>query len=399
MRFLLPPAGCRGVAFSMLMQGLGMGCGMPYVGIFLVTRLHAPAPAAGAFFATALIGPAVTIAIGRLSDRVAARRAIVCIASGMVAAGWVLVGLANSAILVLIAGAVFFCFIGTVNAQQSAILREIIATPGATTQNLTVSRVRAWYSAGWAIGPLVGASMAFGSNIRCVFLISAVAYGLSIAPNLLRTGVNRIGKSAASTVNKGNFRLVALLSISATVMLVGDSLRSAYLPIRLADVGYAHGLAPSVIVASAPILQILLIPVLGHLADVVGGLRVLAISASAGCAGYTILAFADQFAFFIVSQVLIAAMMAAVLGLGPVIAQDLLPARVGTASASFFSSISLAGGLGGMAGAISAQLVGIPTLFLIASVLSCIGILILDVVRRARPAILKTDERNVSGTF
>ena len=111
----------------------------PLLTLFFVQELGLRPSVASLFFLTSLGGPLISIVTGRVSDRLRSRYPLILITVSWVALGWFLLSLAQHFWLVLLIGVVFFGFIGTVNAQVFAQLRDYLTaravSPGLTHLN------------------------------------------------------------------------------------------------------------------------------------------------------------------------------------------------------------------------------------------------------------------------
>ena len=124
------------------------------------------------------------------------------------------------------------------------------------------------------------------------------------------------------------------------------------------------------VISTQPVLELLLIPAMGVLADKFGATRLLIVGACAGVLGHTLFALGQHIAVLFAGQVLVSLLVASILGLGMTVAQDLYPSGVGYASSVFFGGLSLSAALGGLLGGIGASQLGMPLVFLIPALVS-----------------------------
>ena len=92
-----------------------------------------------------------------------------------------------------------------------------------------------------------------------------------------------------------------------------------------------------------------------------------------GAGEYVLLGFSRHLWELYVAQVLDAAVVAVILGLGVSYAQRLTPARPGAASGLFLATFNIATMLGGMLGALAVPVLGIPRVFLLPAATCALG--------------------------
>ncbi len=148
----------------------------PLLTVYLVENLGYRPSVASLFFLTSLVGPLVSVATGRLSDQLASRYPLIGFTALWLALGWLLIAFAQSFWLVILVGVLFFGFIGTLNAQIFAQLRDYLTAGSFERQNQIVASVRTAYAAGWIIGPVLGSWVGLAVGLRELFVLTALLY-------------------------------------------------------------------------------------------------------------------------------------------------------------------------------------------------------------------------------
>jgi SET family sugar efflux transporter-like MFS transporter len=123
----------------------------------------------------------------------------------------------------------------------------------------------------------------------------------------------------------------------------------------------------------------------GYLADRFGAPPVVIGSIVMGIGSYLIFANSESAIALFIAQILGAGLLAAVIGLGIVIAQELYPQGVGLASSLFYSALGLSSTVGGLIGAIGVAQLGLPGVFYVPAILcflTLIGLLAIQPMLR-----------------
>ncbi len=376
----------RACAVSLFLVGLAISSGLPLVTLFLIRDLHIGASVAGLFFLTALAGPVVSVATGRLSDFLPSRAPLIRGSALWLAAGWALMAVAREPWLAYAVGLVFFCVIGTLSAQVFAALRDVLAREGERREATVTSTIRTAYSLGWIIGPVVGAWLAGALDVRAAFVATAALYLASLLPLWRIDAPTRGHDTGGATADRRPFARanlpLVLFALVCVLVLSGDAIKLAYLPVYLVG-GLKQNVAVfgSLLSVSA-IVELVVMPLTGVLADRFGLARVITGGVVIGALDYGILAGSTALWQLYVVQVLHVAVIAALLGLGVTYAQRLSRDRAGLASSVFFGAQGLSTPLGGLLGSYGVRLLGVPHVFALPSLLCVLSVGVLVAVHR-----------------
>jgi SET family sugar efflux transporter-like MFS transporter len=355
----------RSSALALLLTGTGASMAFPLLTLFFVEDLGYRPSVASLFFLTSLVGPLVSVATGRLSDRLASRYPLILATTFWLAAGWLLLSFAQSLGFVLLVGVVFFGFIGTLSAQVFAQLRDYLTANGFERQNQLVASVRTAYAAGWIVGPVVGNWVGLTLGLRELFVFTAALYLCSQVPLLaLRT----LRKTAPGSYQQpqGDRRSAVPVFVFAglcALAMSGDTLKLSFLPIFMRTQLEVPAWLQGAVISTQPLLELVLIPAMGVLADRFGAARLLIVGAAAGVVGNVFFAMGGGVWTLFAGQVFVSVLVASVLGLGVTAAQDLYPGGVGYASSVYFSGLGLSAALGGVLGSAGAAWLGLPGVF------------------------------------
>jgi SET family sugar efflux transporter-like MFS transporter len=374
-----------------LAVGVSLAMVVPFLSLFLSTAVHAGPVRVTVFLIVApLAGVVASTLIGWLSDRRAIRRVLLIGASlaGLIGAGltafvrdyWVLLALAVTA--TALAGSLF--------PQTFAYARQVLSRDGSSRAAMGISTLRTVFSLAWVAGPPLAALLLNLGGFGYVYGTAAAMYAIAALVAIL--GLNEI-EPAAPAVSPDDApvagvpdpaeapRWTLLLTAAAfTLLQCPLTLGVQALPLfvrtdlggDVADAGLILGLCAA--------LEIPLMLGLGALTTRIS-LRAL-VFAGAGCGiGYYALATAtSSIPLLAGAQLVNAAFIAAVSGLGISYMQDMLPRHPGRATTLFSNSFPigaiLAGPLFGLA-----QHLGYRLAYAAAAALCTAGLLVLLVVR------------------
>ncbi|CAA9467738.1 MAG: hypothetical protein AVDCRST_MAG58-3691 [uncultured Rubrobacteraceae bacterium] len=150
----------RSLLLIMVLSGLSVSSYVPLVTLFLVRTLGVGDTSVGLFTLTFLASPLVGILAGRLSDRLPSRVPLIAAAAVWVALGRVAMGLAPNFWAAVAVGIAFGAFVGVMNAQVFAVLKDVFERERERSEATVASVVRTGYSLGWAAGPVSGGLLA-----------------------------------------------------------------------------------------------------------------------------------------------------------------------------------------------------------------------------------------------
>ncbi len=362
----------------MLLVGMSVSFGIPLITLFLTQTLGASDATAGLFFLTSIAGPPINLFVGRLSDRSKSRAPFVWASALWLAAGWVVMALAPDKLVVFIVGTVFLSFIGVLNAQVFAVLRDVVEREQETKASTVTSAIRTAYSFGWTLGPVLGSFVAAWLGYRAVFLLAAILLLCALIPisklDLRRT--TQLYPDAKQTGSgRGALLGLVLFGVVCALMLLGETVRQAYLPIFAVE-GLGMSLTQfGVLLSVAPLSELFLMPLAGVLADRYGLTKILLSGFIIGGLGFLVFATATGVAQLYVGQIINACFISVIFGLGITYAQALSPSSAGLASSVFFSAQSSSLLLGSIVGSLGVQVLGLPGLFVLpagAAALACV---------------------------
>ncbi len=378
-----------------VLAGVSVSSYVPLISLFLVQTLGVDEPAVGLFMLTFVAAPLVGIAVGRLSDRLASRIPLIVAVGVWVAIGRVAMSLVpgfGEAVLVAI---VFGAFSGVVNAQAFAVLRDVLDRDRETREATVGSVVRTGYSFGWVVGPVLGGVAAGQLGYRAAIAASAVVALAALVPLWALRGVRRPrvgGRDARAAADErlgssGGRRSwgrpgLWIFAAASLLALTAEAVRLTYLPILAVDrLGVGLDVF-GVLLALAPAIELVAMPVAGVLADRWGMKPMLAVGFGLGAAGSAAFATSSGLGGLVAGQALNACFIAIMLGLGMTYAQQQHPSGAGFATSVFFGAQALSVATGGLIGGGSAAVLGLPSMFLVPAGLCVAGGLLLLVTPR-----------------
>lgn len=388
----------RALVLVMLLAGISVSSYVPMLSLLLVKTLHVDNSAVGLFSLTFLASPVIGILAARYSDRLHSRIPLLVAVVIWSAVGRVAMGYAPTFAFAIVVNIAFGAVGPVLNAQTFAVLRDVTQREREQQEATIASTARTAYCLGWATGPLLGRMLASLAGYRAALATTAVFVLATLIPlRSLRAAqsplpappVPALRPDATPTTgarsNPGRRRgpRAALWVFAAACLLAftAESVRLTYLPLLAVD-RLAIPLALfGVLVAVAPVIEVVASPIAGVLADR-WGLKVLLLAGlTIGGLGYLAFATSTGLPGLLIGQALNACFTAIVLGLGITYAQRLSPAAAGFASSVFFGAQSLAFATGGIVGSVTAGVLELPRMFY-APMLLCFGACVLLLLTR-----------------
>lgn len=377
----------RGAVISLFLSGLGNSAANPQITLFLVRELGASLPVAGLYFLTNLAAPLIGFAIGSLADRRTDRLPLFRLGAVLGAVGWIAMAFTTQVWMPFLISVTVLGISGATGSLIYAVARDELSQKPSGMDNRVMSTIRMAYSIGFVIGPVVGSIFGDALGLRAMLIGTGICTLLQIVP-LLRHKITRVVEPrpakesrAVRRARKGVGGRRAELSLAPLLIFLGlgvlamcgDTIRFAYLPIYMEQQLNTPDALRGAVISTQSFLMLLLIPIVGLMAERFGAQRLVVAGTIFGVAGNVGFYLSDTVIGLFMATALLALQWSALGGLGVVAAQDLYPSGVGMASTMFFSATRFSGAIGGAVGALGAATIGIPGVFLLPAILGLLA--------------------------
>lgn len=380
----------RGATVALFLSGLGFSAAAPQIASFLVDDLHSSLSTAGLYYLTSLTAPVAGYLVGSRSDRTGRRLGLfrLCAVLGLV--GWVGIAASTRLWMPFVISAVFLGFAGAATSQLFAALHDELAKKPDPANDGVVATVRMALTAGWVVGPVVGAFLAAQLGPRTMLVVT----GLCTLAQIVPLGVQRSAPSPAVGSEGAPVRrprpavraMVPLLVFTGLYVCVyaGESTKYAYLPIYMRDDLQLAPTLSGAIIGIQPLVELALMPLAVLVSRRTGMLRLMVVAAGFGVAANICFATTGTAAGLFAGQILMGGVWGVFAALGIIVAQRLLPAAIATASAVFLSSTALSSALGGLAASVGVAVVGLPHVFFVPAAFGVVAVVGLTAMSRAQ---------------
>ncbi len=377
----------------LLLSALASSSSVPLLAIFARDAFNASAFQINTYFTTtSALGLIVVLLIGRLSDGFISRRTLIVFGFTWLSLGYICLGFSNQHFFqMLLIGSIFFLTLNVTGAQLFALARDVLDyADNHSADSSIISILRTAYSFGWVVGSAISGFLLIYSDIRVAFWIAAIFYissaliGMRYLPS-----ISMIRKAPTINGSKGVLlvsRYVPLLvfSVAVAFLLSGDILRVAMLPIKLREEMQASSMDIGVAFSITPLLEVVLMPLVGMLADQLGTRRLIMAGAVSGILYYSGLVVADAVWQVWLLQGLYAFVVASIVGVGISYAQKLSQGESGLATSAFFSAQNAAIIGGSFLAGIMSKYVVPSHVFLLPAFLGTVGLVMMMCIRERK---------------
>ncbi|MFV0460466.1 MAG: MFS transporter [Actinomycetales bacterium] len=376
----------RGATIALFISGLGASAAAPQIARFLVQDLGASLTVAGLYYLTNLTAPLAGFLIGARSDHTGNRLGLFrgCAVIGFV--GWVLIAFSTHVWMPFVISALVLGFAGAAGSQLFAAIHDNLQAHDTNVADGVTSIVRMALTAGWVVGPVLGAFLAAAFGFRTLLLFTGFASFAQILPLGFLRDTSPVDlpfpddAAGEQVVARQGFRvMLPLLAFTGLYVLVyaGEPIKYAYLPIYMDQNLGLSAFLSGAIIGIQPLVELALMPVAVLVARRIGLMTLMVIGAGLGILANLCFAFTGSAVGLFTGQILMGGVWAVFAALGIIVAQRLLPTAVATASAIFMSSVAIASALGGLTGGLGVAALGLPLVFLgpaLYGVLATIGL-------------------------
>jgi MFS transporter, SET family, sugar efflux transporter len=347
------------LALIFLAVGLSTAVALPFQALFLTEAVHADATRTGIFLAAAPVsGVVVSTLVGRLSDRFAVRRALLVVTAAAGCVGSAVTAVVRDYRVLLIVTVTVAGVAGALMPQAFAYARESLE--GSERVAVVISGLRSLFSVAWVAGPPLAAALLHLGGFTVVYAAAGAMYAVAalVAVALPRlpaasgvvpaaAGPDVAGPDTAAPGGAGPGLLLWATLLAFVLTRCTGTLNVQGLPLfTTRELGGAVGDA-GLLLGLCAALEIPFMIGFGVLAARVRIHRLLVIGAACGLAYPALVTVATSTWQLIAGQLLNAASIAALTGLGITYVQDLLPRHPGRASTLFSNTFAAGGVLAG----------------------------------------------------
>ena len=382
-----------GSTIAMFLSGLGTSAAAPQIVLFLVKELGASLPLAGFYYLTSLAAPVAGYLVGRYSDRTGNRLGLfrLCAVAGFL--GWAGVALSTSVWMPFVIAVALLAVAGATASQIfAAVHDELSRKPDSTNENV-VATIRMALTAGWIVGPVLGAWLAAAYGLRPMIWMTAICTLLQIVPlgalNPKAQGKKASPSQSAQPASHASLRaMLALLAFTGLFVLVyaGEPVKYGFLLIYMEEHLKLSPPVRGAVIGIQPFIELLIMPFSIRLGRRFGYVRMMSVAAAFAVAANLCFALWPSVFGMFAGQILMGGVWGIFMVLGIIVAQRLAPDAVATASAIFMSSTALASALGGVAGGLGVAGLGLPLVFLLPALFAGIAVVGLAWMGRAEGA-------------
>ena len=320
--------------------------------------------------------------VGSTSDRTGIRLNLfrLCALAGFV--GWAGVALSTAIWMPFVISAIVLAFSGAAVSQIfAAVHDEQVAKQGRSNDGV-VAIIRMALTAGWIVGPVLGAWLGAMFGLRAMLWVTAICFLAQILPlgTLNGTAPTKTVAGGADPAVAGRPGLAAMLPLLAftglfVLVYAGESIKYGFLLIYMEEQLHIEPAVRGAVIGIQPLIELCIMPFSVVIGRRTGIIWLMCIAAALGVMANILFATSANVVGMFAAQILMGGVWGVFMVLGILVAQRLVPSAVATASAIFMSSSALSSALGGVAGGLGVATLGLPHVFFIPAGCSLLAVL------------------------
>ncbi|EQA5991126.1 sugar efflux transporter [Staphylococcus pseudintermedius] len=373
---------------NMMLIGMGIAITVPFFVLFATNQLGMTTNQFGLLLALAAISQfTMNSIVARFSDTHAInRKVIIIVGLFMGAISFTLPFFVHSVVLFIILYAIFQGLFAPAMPQLYASARESINQSTSSSRAVFANSVlRSMFSFGFLFGPLVGNilnqswgySGLFGGTVAIILttLLLQVFFFKDIkAKKPVRDSI--MTEQDAPSMLKHRYLIVPFIAF--VLLHIGQWMYTLNMPLFVTQYLHEEEKYVGHLASLCAGLEVPFMIILGMVASKVETRTLLAIAAVCGSLFFGSIGIFESIHMMLVGQVLLAAFLAVLLGIGISYFQDVLPQYPGYASTLFANAMVIGQLLGNLLGGAMSQWVGLGNVFYVSALsLACAFVLIL----------------------
>ncbi|WP_438327593.1 sugar efflux transporter [Staphylococcus pseudintermedius] len=382
---------------NMMLIGMGIAITVPFFVLFATNQLGMTTNQFGLLLALAAISQfTMNSIVARFSDTHAInRKVIIIVGLFMGAISFTLPFFVHSVVLFIILYAIFQGLFAPAMPQLYASARESINQSISSSRAVFANSVlRSMFSFGFLFGPLVGNilnqswgySGLFGGTVAIILttLLLQVFFFKDIkAKKPVRDSI--MTEQDAPSMLKHRYLIVPFIAF--VLLHIGQWMYTLNMPLFVTQYLHEEEKYVGHLASLCAGLEVPFMIILGMVASKVETRTLLAIAAVCGSLFFGSIGIFESIHMMLVGQVLLAAFLAVLLGIGISYFQDVLPQYPGYASTLFANAMVIGQLLGNLLGGAMSQWVGLGNVFYVSALSLACGFVLILFTKKSRKTV------------
>ncbi|EGQ1275212.1 MFS transporter [Staphylococcus pseudintermedius] len=382
---------------NMMLIGMGIAITVPFFVLFATNQLGMTTNQFGLLLALAAITQfTMNSIVARFSDTHAInRKVIIIVGLFMGAISFTLPFFVHSVVLFIILYAIFQGLFAPAMPQLYAFARESINQSTSSSRAVFANSVlRSMFSFGFLFGPLVGNilnqswgySGLFGGTVAIILttLLLQVFFFKDIkAKKPVRDSI--MTEQDAPSMLKHRYLIVPFIAF--VLLHIGQWMYTLNMPLFVTQYLHEEEKYVGHLASLCAGLEVPFMIILGMVASKVETRTLLAIAAVCGSLFFGSIGIFESIHMMLVGQVLLAAFLAVLLGIGISYFQDVLPQYPGYASTLFANAMVIGQLLGNLLGGAMSQWVGLGNVFYVSALSLACGFVLILFTKKSRKTV------------
>ncbi|EGQ3115935.1 MFS transporter [Staphylococcus pseudintermedius] len=382
---------------NMMLIGMGIAITVPFFVLFATNQLGMTTNQFGLLLALAAITQfTMNSIVARFSDTHAInRKVIIIVGLFMGAISFTLPFFVHSVVLFIILYAIFQGLFAPAMPQLYASARESINQSTSSSRAVFANSVlRSMFSFGFLFGPLVGNilnqswgySGLFGGTVAIILttLLLQVFFFKDIkAKKPVRDSI--MTEQDAPSMLKHRYLIVPFIAF--VLLHIGQWMYTLNMPLFVTQYLHEEEKYVGHLASLCAGLEVPFMIILGMVASKVETRTLLAIAAVCGSLFFGSIGIFESIHMMLVGQVLLAAFLAVLLGIGISYFQDVLPQYPGYASTLFANAMVIGQLLGNLLGGAMSQWIGLGNVFYVSALSLACGFVLILFTKKSRKTV------------